>query len=118
MRCLPAARRRRTGAPPSARLLHPCAEAELYNALQAREVMVELKPRVDGFELDFGLHNPAGRVDIACVGIHHLDARGRQRRQDLARDAILERSGRSVLHHPSWRCLTDPVDVANDIPQD
>ncbi|NMO93918.1 AAA domain-containing protein [Actinomycetospora sp. TBRC 11914] len=97
------------------RLLHSRAETALYTALRAWEVPVDLKPVEQGYELDFALHTPNGPVDIECDGIHHHDARGRQRRQDLARDAILKRAGWQVLRYPSWRCLLVPDNVANDI---
>lgn len=48
-------------------------------------------------------------------GTQHLDVRGRQRRQDLARDAVLHKAGWQVVRHPAWRCLTDPAGVAAEV---
>lgn len=96
-------------------LLHSRSEAALYAALRARELPIDLKPFVQGYELDFALHTPSGPVDIECDGSHHHDARGRRRRQDLARDAVLKRAGWKVLRYPSWRCLTEPDKVADQI---
>lgn len=99
-------------------LLHSRSEAALYAALRARGVSVELKPVVQGYELDFALRTPTGPVDIECDGAHHQDARGRQRRQDLARDAIIKRAGWTVARYPSWRCLTAPDEVVSQIVAD
>jgi len=68
----------------------------------------QLKPTVEGYELDFAFDLPAGRLNVEVDGVHHTDARGRQRRQDLARDHILEGLGWSVQRIPAWRCLVAP----------
>ena len=51
---------------------------------------------------------PTVPLDIEVDGIHHTDSRGRQRRQDLARDQILESMGWRVLRIPAWQCLSEP----------
>ncbi|WP_308123766.1 endonuclease domain-containing protein [Modestobacter marinus] len=96
--------------------LHSEAEQRLHSALVEAGLTVELKPLVDGYELDFAVMCSDGRqINIECDGVQHIDARGRQRRQDLARDQILQRCGWHVLRYPAWRCLTEPESVAKEI---
>lgn len=87
--------------------LHSDAERHLYRALCSAGHQVRLKPVVEGYELDFTVEAIGGVVNIEVDGEHHLDDRGRQRRQDLLRDAILTRLGIRVVRVPSWRCLAD-----------
>lgn len=78
--------------------------------------MAQLKPVVDGYELDFAVTAADGRsIDVECDGTQHADARGRQRRQDLVRDLVLQRLGWQVLRFPAWRCLTEPRAAAQDV---
>jgi very-short-patch-repair endonuclease len=95
--------------------LHSEAERRLYAAFLNAGIAPRLKPLVEGYELDFAIDTPHGPLNVEVDGIHHLDARGRQRRQDLARDAILQRLGWRVVRIPAWRCLTDPKLAAREI---
>jgi len=95
--------------------LHSEAERRLYAALTKAGVATRLKPVVEGYELDFALDTPVGPVNIEVDGIHHTDARGRQRRQDLARDRVLEGLGWRVLRVPAWQCLADPAAAATAV---
>lgn len=95
--------------------LHSEAERRLFEALARLGHAPVLKPVVEGYELDFAFELPAGRLNIEVDGVHHTDARGRQRRQDLARDHILEGLGWRVLRLPAWRCLAEPDTAAQDV---
>ncbi len=95
--------------------LHSDAERRLFAALARRGHTPELKVVVEGYELDFALDTPTGPLDIEVDGVHHTDTRGRQRRQDLARDQILESIGWRVLRIPAWQCLAEPDRVATDV---
>lgn len=95
--------------------LHSKAERRLYSALSGSGVTVRLKPVVEGYELDFAIDTAARPVDVEVDGIHHLDTRGRQRRQDLARQAVLQRLRWQVIRLPAWRCLADPDDAARTV---
>lgn len=92
--------------------LHSEAERRLFEALARRGHVPQLKPTVEGYELDFAFRLPSGRVNVEVDGVHHTDARGRQRRQDLARDHILEGLGWTVERIPAWRCLVAPDETA------
>jgi very-short-patch-repair endonuclease len=92
--------------------LHSEAERRLYAALCRAGVSARLKPVVEGYELDFAVDTPAGPVNVEVDGVHHTDDRGRQRRQDLARDKILESLGWRVLRVPAWQCLSRPEQTA------
>ena len=75
----------------------------------------KLKPSIEGYELDFAVTTNAGPVNIEVDGIHHSDARGRQRRQDLGRDIVLHDLGWRVIRVPAWRCLAAPDHTAASI---
>ena len=47
-------------------------------------------------------------LNVEADGVHHTDARGRQRRQDVARDQVLQGLGWRVLRSPAWECLATP----------
>ena len=95
--------------------LHSDAEKRLYASLLRLGVPVRLKPIIEGYELDFSVQTPTGLVDIEVDGNHHIDQRGRQRRQDLARDAVLNRLAIRVIRVPAWRCLQDPDKTARNV---
>jgi very-short-patch-repair endonuclease len=96
--------------------VHSEAERRLYAAMLTAGMPVTAKPVVDGYELDFAIVTDGGvRIDVECDGGQHLDERGRQRRQDLARDHVLGKLGWIVLRVPAWRCLTDPDSVTADV---
>lgn len=96
--------------------VHSEAERRLLTALVAEGLPVLPKAVVEGYELDFALVSgelASGGLNVECDGGHHIDIRGRQRRQDLARDAILRRAGWQVLRLPAWQCLDDPEGLPN-----
>jgi very-short-patch-repair endonuclease len=98
------------------RRLHSETERRLYAALTEAGLSVQPKPVVDGYELDFAVTTADGRrIDVECDGTQHTDARGRQRRQDLVRDLVLQRLGWQVLRISAWRCLTEPRAAARDV---
>jgi very-short-patch-repair endonuclease len=95
--------------------LHSESERRLFLALSELGIPVRTKPIVEGYELDFAIDTASGSVDLEIDGIHHTDARGRQRRQDLARDQVLAGLGWTVIRVPAWRCLADAADTARQI---
>lgn len=92
--------------------LHSEAERRLYAALLRLGLDVQLKPVIEGYECDFTIRTPTGLLDIEVDGTQHTDERGRQRRQDLARDNILNAIGVHVIRIPAWRCIQDPDGAA------
>lgn len=97
--------------------LHSQAEERLYRALLEAGVDVRPKARVAGYECDFVVGQNNMAVNIECDGSQHYDAAGRLRRQDLARDRLLEMQGYAVLRYPAWRCLLAPREVAHEVIQ-
>jgi len=54
-------------------------------------------------------------LDIECDGAaYHLEA-GRQRRQDMVRDARIRQLGWEVLRLPAWKIFDDLSDCLNQI---
>lgn len=97
------------------RALHSDAEQRLFAALARAGCTPRLKEVVEGYELDLVLDTPAGPVDIEVDGAQHTDVRGRQRRQDLARDAVLEGLDWRVVRVTAWRALAEPDVVAGEL---
>ena len=95
--------------------LHSEAESRLNDAMHRAGLAPVLKPNEQGFELDFAIVTPSVRLNIEVDGSQHLDERGRQRRQDLARDRVLAGVGWDVVRYPAWRCMSEPDAVANEI---
>ena len=95
--------------------IHSESERRLHAALVRAGLPVVAKPVEEGYELDFVLVDGAVRLDIECDGTQHVDQRGRRRRQDLARDAVLRRAGWEVLRLPAWRCLSYPDEAAHEV---
>ena len=95
--------------------LHSEAEERLYRALMSAGVEVQLKPRIVGYECDFLVNAGEAVLNIECDGSQHYDGAGRLRRQDLARDRLLEMQGYTVLRVPAWRCLLSPGEVVDEI---
>lgn len=95
--------------------LHSEAERRLYAALLRLGLTVQLKPVIEGYECDFTILTATGILDIEVDGTQHTDERGRQRRQDLARDAILNAIGVRVTRIPTWRCIQDPDAAARTV---
>ena len=95
--------------------LHSESERRVYAALAHIGLTPALKPVVDGYELDFAFVEGDARLDVECDGTHHVDVRGRLRRQDLARDAVLRRMGWEIHRVPAWQCLQQPDQTAAGI---
>ncbi|WP_432565504.1 AAA domain-containing protein [Kineococcus sp. SYSU DK003] len=96
-------------------LLHSEAERDLFAALLARSVAPQRKRLVEGYELDFAVVREGLLLDVEVDGVHHVDADGRRRRTDLARDEVLRQLGWTVLRFPAWRVLDDADAVAAEI---
>lgn len=97
------------------RNLHSEAERRVFAALTGAGLHPRLKEVVEGYELDLAVDTPAGPLDIEVDGAHHTDVRGRRRRQDLARDAVLESLGWRVMRVPAWRALAEPELMAREV---
>ena len=95
--------------------LHSEAERRLFSELRRAGCTPKLKDVVEGYELDMTLDTPHGPLDVEVDGAHHQDVRGRQRRQDLARDAILKALGWQVVRVPAWRALAEADVVAREL---
>ncbi|MCM0639520.1 AAA domain-containing protein [Cellulomonas wangsupingiae] len=95
--------------------LHSDAERRLFSALRRAGCTPRLKEVVEGYELDLTLDTPHGPLDVEVDGAHHQDVRGRQRRQDLARDAVLQALGWQVIRVPAWRALAEADVVAREL---
>ena len=79
-------------------------EQRLLDAMQLNDLIPYAKLHVEGYELDFALLERGIRLNIEVDGDQHVDARGRQRRQDITRDRVLAKLGWTVLRIPAWRC--------------
>ncbi len=95
--------------------LHSEAEARLFKALCRLGVDVKTKMRVQGYEADFIIQAGSTIINLECDGRHHEGGAGHLRRQDRARDALIEAMGLRVLRVPAWRCLADPEAVAKQL---
>lgn len=91
------------------------AEARLLEAMHNAGWQPSAKLYVEGYELDFALLEQGLRLNIEVDGDHHVDARGRLRRQDLARDRILKGIGWDVVRVPSWLCTWDVDEAIRNI---
>ena len=76
------------------------SEKLLLDAMQLRNLSPYAKLEVEGYELDFALLEQGVKLNVEVDGDQHLDARGRQRRQDLTRDRVLVKLGWTVLRDP------------------
>jgi very-short-patch-repair endonuclease len=95
--------------------VHSRAEELLMRALVTIGVEVQPKVRIAGYECDFVVRGRGVVVNLECDGWQHLDARGRLRRQDHARDEVIEGMGVTVVRIPAWRCLLEPDVVAQEV---
>lgn len=80
-------------------------EAQVAEALRARDVRVTHQYPACGFSIDLLCEQDGRRVAVECDGeLYHLDEHGRLRIEDIERQAILERAGWRVLRIPyrSW----------------
>ena len=91
------------------------SEKLLLDAMQLGDLMPDGKLEVEGYELDFALQEQGIKLNVEVDGDQHLDARGRQRRQDLARDRVLAKLGWTVLRIPAWRCHEEIDTVIKEI---
>ena len=94
---------------------HSDAERLLVEAMRRRGLAPLGKVDVEGFELDFALMDGSAMLNVEVDGDHHLDIRGQQRRNDLARDEILGSLGWKVLRIPAWRCHDAPDEAADEV---
>ena len=91
------------------------AERFLLDAMQLGDLLPYAKLDVEGYELDFALLEEGIKLNVEVDGNQHLDARGRQRRQDLARDRVLAKLSWTVLRIPAWRCHEEIDSVIDEI---
>ena len=91
------------------------SEKILLNAMQLQDLLPYGKIEVEGYELDFALLEQGIKLNIEVDGDQHLDARGRQRRQDITRDRVLSNLGWTILRIPAWRCHEEIDSVIEEI---
>ena len=90
-------------------------ERFLLDAMPLGDLLPYAKLDVEGYELDFALLEQGIKLNVEVDGDQHLDARGRQRRQDLARDRVLAQLSWTVLRIPAWRCHEEIDPVIDEI---
>ncbi len=83
--------------------------------MQLGDLLPYAKLEVEGYELDFALLEQGIKLNVEVDGDQHLDARGRHRRQDLARDRVLDKLGWTILRIPAWRCHEEINSVIDEI---
>ena len=91
------------------------SEQRLLDAMQLRDLLPYAKLDVEGYELDFALLEQGIKLNVEVDGDQHVDARGRQRRQDITRDRVLVKLGWTVLRIPAWRCHEEIDSVLEEI---
>ena len=91
------------------------AEARLLNAMRDGGFRPSAKLLVRGYELDFALFEEGLRLNVEVDGAHHIDDRGKRRRQDIVRDRVIAGMGWDVLRIPAWRCVWDIDGVIGEI---
>ena len=91
------------------------SEKILLDAMQLQDLLPYGKLEVEGYELDFALLEQGIKLNIEVDGDQHLDARGRQRRQDITRDRVLVNLGWTILRIPAWRCYEEIDSVIEEI---
>ena len=91
------------------------AEARLLDAMRDAGFQPRGKLYVQAYKLDFALQGHGRQLNVAVDGDHHVDARGKLRCQDLARDRILAGIGWKVIRIPAWRCSWDVEAAIRDI---
>ena len=101
------------------------AEARLLDAMRDAGFQPRGKLYVQGYELDFALQEHGLRLNVEVDGDHHVDARGKLRRQDLARfgrPGVRSASGATTLRVcfsclmlPSTRVTADRVEVMRHV---
>jgi len=106
---------RRVGAAGLRGDLDSLAEERLYRELVKLEIEATPKREVFHYKCDFVVEGESVAVNVECDGRHHLTECGRKRRQDIARDRLIESKGYDVVRVPAWRCLEEPRAVAEEI---
>lgn len=91
------------------------SEELLLAAMQLQGLSPYAKLNVEGYELDFALLENGIKLNIEVDGDHHLDDRGRQRRQDVTRDRVLVNLGWKVMRISAWRCYEEIDSVIDEI---
>ncbi len=91
------------------------SEELLLAAMQLHNLSPYAKLNVEGYELDFALLEYGIKLNVEVDGDHHLDVRGRQRRQDVTRDRVLSNLGWKVLRISAWRCYEEIDSVIDEI---
>ena len=91
------------------------SEQLLLEAMQLGDLVPNPRIEVEGYELDFALLEQGIKLNVEVDGDQHIDARGRQRRQDITRDRVLTRLGWTVLRIPAWRCHEEIDSVIQEI---
>lgn len=91
------------------------AEARLLSAMRKAGFEPSAKLPVEGYELDFALLEKGAKLNVEVDGGHHIDDRGKRRRQDIVRDRVIARMGWDVLRIPAWQCVWDIDGVIGDI---
>ena len=109
------ARNEGTGSPSAEFRTDSTSEKVLLDAMQLRDLLPYAKLQVEGYELDFALLEQGIKLNVEVDGDQHLDARGRQRRQDITRDRVLVKLGWTVLRIPAWRCHEEIDSVIDEI---
>ena len=83
------------------------AEQLVFEGMTASGLKPYAKLNIAGYELDFAVLDRGIKLNVEIDGGHHIDVRGKLRRQDITRDRILKQLGWEVLRFPAWRCYTD-----------
>lgn len=109
------ARNEGTGLPSAGFRMDSTSEKILLDAMQLQGLLPYSKLEVEGYELDFALLEQGIKLNIEVDGDQHLDARGRQRRQDITRDRVLGNLGWTILRIPAWRCHEETDSVIEEI---
>ena len=91
------------------------SEELLLAAMQLQGLSPYAKLNVEGYELDFALLENGIKLNVEVDGDHHLDVRGRQRRQDVTRDRVLSNLGWKVMRISAWRCYEEIDSVIDEI---
>ena len=91
------------------------AEQLVFEGMTASGLKPHAKLNVAGYELDFAVLDRGIKLNVEIDGDHHIDVRGKLRRQDIRRDRILQQLGWEVLRFPAWRCHTDLRSILRQI---
>ena len=109
------ARNESAGSPSAEFRTDSTSEKLLLDAMQLGNFLPYAKPEVEGYELDFALLEQGIKLNVEVDGDQHIDARGRQRRQDITRDRVLAKLGWTVVRIPAWRCHEEMDAVIDEI---